>query len=86
MLVKTTKVNLFNSGNSQAVRLPKGFDFPEGGGVFLHRDEVTGDVLVSRRPGAQAWGGFFGLLTTIQDVPDYLVNRPLNVVSEVGAQ
>lgn len=75
-----TKVKLFNSGNSQAVRLPKGFDFPEGGEVYLQRDEVTGDVLVSRRPGTLAWGAFFSGLRTIEEAPAYLgVARPLNM-------
>lgn len=78
--MKTTKVKLFESGNSQAVRLPKGFDFPEGGDIFLQRDEVTGDVLVSRRPGALAWGTFFSGLRTIEEAPPYLgAARPLNM-------
>jgi virulence-associated protein VagC len=78
--MKTTKVKLFESGNSQAVRLPKGFDFPEGGDIFLQRDELTRDVLVSRRPGAMAWGAFFSDLRTIEEAPYYLgTARPLNM-------
>ena len=83
--LKTTKVKLFDRGNSQAVSLPKGFDFPDGGDVFLQRDEVTGDVLVSRRPGSQVWGGFFGLLLTIEEPPSYFGSaRPLNLPLTTG--
>lgn len=36
---------LFNSGNSQAVRLPKAFRMP-GVAVWIHRDEATGDIIL----------------------------------------
>jgi len=76
--LKTTKVQLFDSGNSQAVRLPKGFGFPEGGEVYLQRDDVTGGVLVSSRSGA--WGAFFSGLRTIEEAPaDLGTTRPLNM-------
>jgi len=78
--LKSIKTKLFDCGNSQAVRLPKGFDFSEGGEVYLTRDALTGDVLISKRPSVHAWSGFFGLIRTISPPAEYLVDRPLNVL------
>ena len=58
---------LFKNGSSQAVRLPADFRF-EGEEVYITRDEASGDVLLSTRPGARTWGDFFDLMQTI-DVP-----------------
>ena len=52
---------LFFTGRSQAVRLPKDYRF-EGTEVFIRRDPVTGDVILSSRP--QTWDGLFALYTT----------------------
>lgn len=46
---------LFQTGRSQAVRLPAEFRF-EGNEVFIRRDPGTGDVILSRRPGN--WDSF----------------------------
>lgn len=78
-MVKATKVNLFSNGNSQAVRLPKGFDFPRGGAVYLQRDEQTGDVLISRYPGTHAWGSYFALIRTLEPLPACALVRTLNI-------
>lgn len=43
----TAKV--FQTGRSQAVRLPAAFRF-DTREVFIRRDEATGDVILSRRP------------------------------------
>uniref|UniRef100_UPI00313B22FA antitoxin n=1 Tax=Pseudoduganella sp. OTU4001 TaxID=3043854 RepID=UPI00313B22FA len=40
---------LFFTGRSQAVRLPKDYRF-EGTEVFISRDPVTGDVILSKKP------------------------------------
>jgi len=53
-MAKTAK--LFKNGRSQAVRLPAEFRF-EGKEVFIRKDEKTGDVILSRRPGS--WEEFF---------------------------
>lgn len=42
---------LFRNGKSQAVRLPMSFRF-EGSEVCIRRDEQTGDVILSRKPGS----------------------------------
>jgi antitoxin VapB len=56
---------LFRNGRSQAVRLPADLRF-EGSQVYIRRDEVTGDVILSRRP--ESWKDFFALAKTA-DVP-----------------
>ncbi|MBX6962802.1 antitoxin [Alcaligenes faecalis] len=53
---KTTSV--FMSGNSQAVRLPEGFRF-EGKRVFIRRDQVSGDVILSSKP--RGWDHFLNV-------------------------
>jgi antitoxin VapB len=45
----TDTAKLFVSGRSQAVRLPKAYQF-EGTEVFIRRDPVSGDVVLSRKP------------------------------------
>ncbi len=46
------------SGRSQAVRLPKEFRF-EGSEVFIRRDPLTGDIILSSKP--ESWEGLFAL-------------------------
>lgn len=76
---KTHTAKLFRNGASQAVRLPAELRF-EGSEVFATRDERTGDVVLSARPGARAWQDFLELsaLASIDDT--YLADRPLNVL------
>lgn len=67
----TAKV--FQTGRSQAVRLPAAFRF-DTKEVFIRRDEATGDVILSRRP--SDWNG---LLTAIEaarsESSDFLTER-----------
>jgi antitoxin VapB len=74
---QTRVAKLFKNGASQAVRLPAEFRF-EGSEVFVTRDEVTGDLVLSNRPGAKVWRDFFELMRSI-DVPDeFMSDRPMN--------
>jgi len=50
---------IFTNGRSQAVRLPASFRF-EGTEVYIRRDEVTGDVILSRRP--EGWDSLFAAI------------------------
>ena len=60
---------LFVNGRSQAVRLPAAYRF-DTQEVFIRRDPVTGDVILSRRP--DDWAGFLSS-TEVADVPaDFL--------------
>ena len=75
---QTRIAKLFKNGSSQAVRLPAEFRF-EGDEVYVTRDEVTGDVVLSDRPGAKVWRDFFQLMRSI-DVPDeFMAERPMNL-------
>ncbi len=78
---ETRKAKLFRNGASQAVRLPAEFRF-EGSEVYATRDEQSGDVTLSTRPGARAWGEFFALMRTIDVPADFMSERPMNVPPE----
>ena len=77
----TRIAKLFKNGASQAVRLPSEFRF-EGDEVYVTRDDATGDVVLSNRPGAKNWNEFFELLHTIEDTADFMSDRPLNVLAQ----
>jgi antitoxin VapB len=74
---QTRAAKLFRNGASQAVRLPAEFRF-EGNEVYATRDEETGDVVLSRRPGARSWNEFFTLMRTIDIPDDFMADRPMN--------
>jgi antitoxin VapB len=77
-MTETRTAKLFKNGSSQAVRLPAEYRF-DGDEVYVTRDETTGDVVLSNRPGAKVWGDFFGMMHAI-DVPDeFMADRPMNL-------
>lgn len=78
-MIETRIAKLFKNGASQAVRLPAEFRF-EGEEVYVTRDDATGDVVLSNRPGAKTWSDFFELLRSVDVPADFLAERPLNVV------
>ncbi len=63
---------VFMNGRSQAVRLPAAFRFSEAE-VYIRRDEATGDVVLSRRPGG--WDTFFELVATLDVPADFMADR-----------
>jgi antitoxin VapB len=77
--LETRVAKLFKNGASQAVRLPVEFRF-EGEDVYVSREEDSGDVVLSRRPGAKTWRDFFDLMRKIDVPSDYMSKRPMNVV------
>jgi antitoxin VapB len=77
-MLDTKIAKLFKNGSSQAVRLPAEFRF-EGREVYVRRDEVTGDVILSNRPGAKVWREFFDTMHSINVPEDFLSDRPMNV-------
>jgi antitoxin VapB len=79
MMIETRIAKLFKNGASQAVRLPAEFRF-EGGEVYVSRDDATGDVVLSNRPGAKTWGAFFELLHMVEVPADFMAERPLNAL------
>jgi antitoxin VapB len=71
------KAKLFRNGASQAVRLPAEFRF-QGKEVYITRDESSGDVVLSSRPGARTWREFSEYMETIDVPDDFMAERPLN--------
>lgn len=65
----TRTAKLFVTGRSQAVRLPRDYRF-DGEAVFIRRDPVTGDVVLSRRP--DSWDGFLALCKTVVVPADFM--------------
>ena len=78
---ETRIAKLFKNGSSQAVRLPAEFRF-EGEEVYVTRDDVTGDVVLSDRPGAKTWQDFFDLMHSINVPADFMTERPMNVLPQ----
>lgn len=76
-MTETKIAKLFKNGSSQAVRLPAEFRF-EGNEVYVRRDEITGDVVLSHRPGAKVWRDFFELTHSIDVPDDFMTDRPMN--------
>lgn len=71
--MQTAKV--FTTGRSQAVRLPFEYRFDEKE-VYIRRDAVTGDVILSRRP--DSWEGFFALDATMDVPADFMSEADRN--------
>jgi antitoxin VapB len=73
------RVKLFIHGRHQAVRLPAAFRF-DALEVYIRRDPLTGDVILSRRP--PTWDGFFAALAGTEVPEEVLSNqeRDLGVV------
>ncbi|MEI8325153.1 MAG: AbrB/MazE/SpoVT family DNA-binding domain-containing protein [Betaproteobacteria bacterium] len=80
-MIETRVAKLFKNGASQAVRLPVEFRF-EGDEVYVTRDDATGDVVLSNRPGAKSWNEFFELLHAVEVPADFMMDRPLNVLPQ----
>jgi antitoxin VapB len=70
---------LFKTGSSQAVRLPSEFRFDRDE-VYISRDETSGDIVLSTRPGAKAWDDFLALIHSIDAPEDFMAERPMNVI------
>ena len=71
--MQTAKI--FTTGRSQAVRLPLEyrFDVKE---VYIRRDAVTSDVILSRRP--DSWEGLFALDTATEVPADFMSEADRN--------
>ena len=62
---------IFVTGRSQAVRLPMAFRF-DAAEVFIRRDPVTGDVVLSPKP--TDWQGLLDVVAQNRD-QDQLIER-----------
>ena len=70
---------LFMNGSSQAVRLPAEFRFANDE-VYIKRDEATGDVVLSTRPGVNTWDDFFEFVQGVDVPKTFMADRPMNVL------
>ncbi|TXT33068.1 MAG: putative virulence-associated protein [Comamonadaceae bacterium] len=66
---------IFTTGRSQAVRLPLEFRF-DCSEVYIRRDPVTGDVVLSRRP--DSWDGFLAVCKNTQVPADFMTETDRN--------
>ena len=80
-MIETRIAKLFKNGASQAVRLPAEFRF-EGNEIYATRDDQSGDVVLSTRPGAKAWANFFTLIHSIDAPDDFMSERPMNAAPQ----
>ena len=70
---------LFVNGGSQAVRLPAEFRFEGLKEVYIRRDSVTGEVILSPKPASDAWSDFFVLRDHANVPADFMAeSRPGN--------
>ena len=76
MISKTAKI--FPNGGSQAVRLPAEFRFEGSDEVYIRRDAVTGDVILSAKPASGAWADFFAVRDQARVPRDFMANLPLH--------
>jgi antitoxin VapB len=60
---------LFTTGKSQAVRLPKAFRLT-GSSVWIHRDEVTGDIILRPKQSDLRQRNLQELLQLVQNQPN----------------
>ncbi|CAM4483203.1 MAG: Antitoxin VapB2 [Legionella sp.] len=70
--IMSQSAKIFTNGRSQAVRLPAAYRF-NCTEVFIRKDPITGDVILSRKPGD--WDDFFNLLKTVEIPKDFMVSR-----------
>ena len=75
MISKTAKI--FPNGGSQAVRLPAEFRFEGMDEVYIRRDGVTGEVILSAKPASSAWADFFALRDRARVPDDFMADLPL---------
>jgi antitoxin VapB len=79
MAMSPTRIaKLFKNGSSQAVRLPAEFRF-DGEQVYATRDGLTGDVVLSDRPGVSVWRDFFQTMRSIKAQDEFMADRPMNL-------
>lgn len=69
---------IFTNGGSQAVRLPAEFRFENSSEVYIRRDAITGDVVLSAQPPHSPWQKFFSVRDQLQPIEDPLATRPQN--------
>ncbi len=77
-LVAPDTGHLFVNGGSQTVRLPAEIRFDGLDEIYIRRDAVTGDVILSASRISTAWSDFFTLRDVAEVRIDFINDRPLN--------
>lgn len=70
---------LFMNGRSQAVRLPVNYRF-DCEEVYIRKDPESGDVIISRKPGA--WNDFFELMDKLDIPEDFMLERDNEILHD----
>ena len=47
--------------------------------VYIFRDEITGDIVLSEKPRPKAWKDFFSSLSASEETEAFMAERPMNV-------
>lgn len=80
-MARERKAKLFQNGGSQAVRLPADYRF-DGEEVYVTRDELSGDVILSSHPRRNVWKEYIAFRDSFdvprEDLDDYMSERPMN--------
>ena len=76
--MNASQAKLFANGGSQAVRLPAKFRFADAKAVYIRRDAISGDLILSAKPPQSDWASFFALREGTDEVADFMQDRPLN--------
>ena len=71
-MLTTTKV--FNTGNSQAVRLPKAFRVNVAE-MWIAKNEVTGEITLKPKPDRGDWEAFIAQLSAMPATEEFLQPR-----------
>jgi len=71
----TRTAKLFINGGSQAVRLPADFRFEGLKEVYIRRDSITGEVILSPKGGSDTWSDFFRLRDQANVPPTFMAER-----------
>jgi antitoxin VapB len=77
-MIVTKSAKLFVNGGSQAVRLPAEFRFEGADEVYIRRDSVNGDLILSTKPVSNTWEDFFALRDAAEVPTDFMSDRPMN--------
>jgi antitoxin VapB len=78
---ETYIAKVLKNGADQMVQLPPEFRV-DGDEVYISRDDATGDLVLSSRPGAKIWSEFFDLIHSIDIPADFMAERPMNVLPQ----
>jgi antitoxin VapB len=78
-MAQMRKARVFMTGRSQAVRIPAEFRFNTSE-VYVHRDEQTGDVILSQVP--KSWEEIFEEIDKAGFPPEFMADRNQGIMEK----